>query len=123
MGGATIICPNCKKPFEISDAIQHQIEDELIRAKTEQSETLRKEYDAAAEIKLMNVIRQILEYYFMQLCGYDGMNIRKRVLDEHRDKFIVPVESGQPDYTKWHLATAMLSHIGASSVGFSDGLN
>lgn len=74
-------------------------------------------------IPLMNVIRQILEYYFMQLCGYDGMNIRKRVLDEHRDKFIVPVESGQPDYTKWHLATAMLSHIGASSVGFSDGLN
>ena len=34
MGEATIICPNCKKPFEISDAIQHQIEDELLRAKT-----------------------------------------------------------------------------------------
>ncbi len=74
-------------------------------------------------IPLMNVIRQILEYYFMQLCGYDGMNIRNRVLDKHRDKFIVPVENGEPDYTKWHLATAMLSYLGASSVGFSDGLN
>lgn len=75
-------------------------------------------------IPLMNVIRQILEYYFIQLCGYDGMDIRNRVLDKkHRDKFIVSVENGEPDYTKWHLATAMLSYIGASSVGFSDGLN
>lgn len=73
-------------------------------------------------IPLMNVIRQILEYYFMQLCGYDGMNIRNRVLDKHRDKFIVPVENGEPDYTKWHLATAMLSYLGASPVGFSNGL-
>ena len=36
-----ITCPYCKKSFEISDAIQHQIEDELLRAKTEQSATLR----------------------------------------------------------------------------------
>jgi hypothetical protein len=49
---ATIICPYCRKPFEISDAIQNQIEDELLRAKTEHTETLRKEYDAAAENKL-----------------------------------------------------------------------
>jgi hypothetical protein len=47
----TIICPHCKKPFEISDAIQHQIEDELLRAKTEQSETLRKAYGEAAASK------------------------------------------------------------------------
>jgi hypothetical protein len=59
----------------------------------------------------------------MQLCGYDGVSIRKQVLDEHKDKFSVPVENGQPDYTKWHLATAMLSYISANSVGFSDGLN
>lgn len=48
----TIICPHCKKPFEISDAIQHQIEDELLRAKAEQSKALRRKYDAAAESKL-----------------------------------------------------------------------
>ncbi|NLB05161.1 MAG: hypothetical protein GX839_06780, partial [Fastidiosipila sp.] len=30
---------------------------------------------------------------------------------------------GLPDYTKYHLATAMLSYINANSVGFSDGLN
>ena len=27
MNGATIVCPNYKKPFEISDAIEHQIEE------------------------------------------------------------------------------------------------
>jgi len=52
----TIICPHCKKPVEISDAIQHQLEDELLRAKTEQTETLRKEYDAQSEAKLKQAI-------------------------------------------------------------------
>lgn len=52
MNSTTISCPYCKKPFEISDAIQHQIDDELLRAKTEQSEALRKEYDALSEARL-----------------------------------------------------------------------
>jgi len=52
INATTIICPHCKKPVEISDAIQHQIEDELLQAKAEQSEILRKEYDTAAEAKL-----------------------------------------------------------------------
>ena len=80
-----------------------------------------REVDTA--IPVLNVIRRILEYYFMQLCGYDGVTIRKRVLDENRGKFVETVDNGQPDYTKYHLAAAMLSYISASSVGFSDGLN
>lgn len=51
-----ITCPYCKKSFEISDAIQHQIEEELLRAKTEQSEMLRKEFDIQAEAKLKQVL-------------------------------------------------------------------
>jgi wobble nucleotide-excising tRNase len=74
-------------------------------------------------IPVLNVIRRILEYYFMQLCGYEGVDIRKRVLEDNRDKFVDPVEGGQPDYTKYHLSTAMLSYISATSVGLSDGLN
>ena len=57
MNSTTIVCPNCKRPFEMSDAIQHQIEDELMRAKAEQSEKLRKEYDALTEAKLKEVVR------------------------------------------------------------------
>lgn len=57
MNATTIICPHCKKPFEISDAIQRQIEDELLRAKMEQSETLRKEYDAQSEARLKQAVQ------------------------------------------------------------------
>lgn len=59
----------------------------------------------------------------MQLCGYDSVNIHKKVLDDNKEKFIEPVENGQSDYTKYHLASSMLSYISVSSVGFSDGLN
>ena len=52
-----ITCPYCKKSFEISDAIQHQIEDELLRAKTEQSATLRKEFDVQAEAKIKQAVQ------------------------------------------------------------------
>lgn len=57
MNTTTITCPNCKKPFEISDAIQHQIEDELQKAKVEQSETLRKEIDGAAAEKIKQAVQ------------------------------------------------------------------
>ena len=56
MNGTTIICPNCKSVIEISDAIQHQIEDELQRAKSEQSEVLRKEMDALAEKQIQDAV-------------------------------------------------------------------
>ena len=74
-------------------------------------------------IPVLNVIRRILEYYFMQLCGYDGVNIRKRVLEENKDKFIETPAEGLPDYTRYHLASAMLSYISVNLVGLSDGLN
>ena len=45
MSSTTIICIHCKKSFEISDAIQHQIETKLLEAEAEQLEILRKETD------------------------------------------------------------------------------
>ena len=57
---STITCPYCKKSFEISDAIGHQIEEELLRAKFEQSETLRKEFDVQAEAKIKQAVQSAL---------------------------------------------------------------
>ena len=57
---STITCPYCKKSFEISDAIGHQIEEELLRAKFEQSETLRKEFDVQAEAKINQAVQSAL---------------------------------------------------------------
>lgn len=79
--------------------------------------------EVSSAIPTMNVIRRILEYYFMQLCGYDGADIRKKILVENKPKFVDTPAEGLPDYTKYHLATAMLSYINTNSVGFSDGLN
>ena len=79
-----------------------------------------KEVDTS--ISMMNVVRRILEYYFMQLCGYDGVDIRKRVLEDAKDKFIEKVGS-TTDATKYNLASSMLAYINATSVGVSDGLN
>lgn len=74
-------------------------------------------------LTVLNVIRRILEYYFIQLCGYDGMDIRKRILEENKDDFIVTAEDGQTDYTKYHLASAMLSYINANALSLTDGLH
>ena len=60
MNSTTIICPHCKRSFEISDAIQHQIEDELIRAKTEQSETLREEYSTRAQASIKEAVENAI---------------------------------------------------------------
>ena len=53
---STIVCPYCKKSFEISDAIGHQIEEELQKAKSEQTESLHKEYDAQSEARLKEAV-------------------------------------------------------------------
>jgi len=77
-------------------------------------------------IPLMNVIHRILDYYFLQMCGYDGMNIRSRILEneENRNKFIVFNEDGRPDdYTKYHLASAMLQYLNTGSTHITDGLD
>ena len=80
--------------------------------------------EVTSPITAMNVIRRILEYYFLQLCGYEGTNIRKEVLEkeENRKRFIDQTEGGQPDYTRYHLASSMLSYIN-NSTGITDGLN
>lgn len=79
--------------------------------------------EVESAISVLNVIRRILEYYFIQLCGYDGVNVRKRVLEDNKDKFFETPAEGLPDYTRYHLASAMLSYISVNSIGFCDGLN
>ena len=71
-------------------------------------------------VPLMNVIRQILEYYFLQLCGYEGLTLRQRILEENKDLFIYD-ENGNEDYTKYDAASSMLSYISTGTKGINDG--
>lgn len=81
--------------------------------------------ELSGAITTMSVIRRILEYYFLQLCGYDGTDLRKEVLETNKDKFII--KSGDDhtpdDDTRFHLAQSMLSYIGKQEHGFNDGID
>lgn len=80
--------------------------------------------DLQSTISALNVMRRILEYYFLQLCGYEGSDLRELVLEkkENREKFIKQVEGGQPDMTDYQLASSLLAYINNPN-GISDGLN
>ena len=77
--------------------------------------------DTASPTAALNLIRQILHTYFLQQCGYAGKNMRKRVLEENKHRFLDTASSGIPDYTRYHLASAMLSYLDLT--GPADGLH
>jgi wobble nucleotide-excising tRNase len=74
-------------------------------------------------IPLMNVIRRILEFYFLQLCGYEGANLRKKILIEGKAQGKFKDSDGNEDEEKFQLAAAMLSYINTSSTGMYDGID
>lgn len=80
--------------------------------------------DVQSTIPCLNVMRRILEYYFLQLCGYEGNDLRETVLEkpENRNRFIKQVDGGQPDMTDYQLASSLLAYINNPN-GISDGLN
>jgi wobble nucleotide-excising tRNase len=62
---------------------------------------------------LMMVIRQILEYYFVQMVGYQNADLRQDLLDKHPEDF------EKDDYVA---ASAMIAMINVGATGFNDGL-
>ena len=78
--------------------------------------------EVQSAIPAKNIIRQILEYYFLQLCGYEGSDIRERVLEDHKENFIDTIDGQKPDMTKYEIASSMLAYINNPN-GISDGLN
>lgn len=77
-------------------------------------------YHCSSSIALLNVIRKILEYYFLQLCGYDGADLRKRVLTDNRHCFVD--ENGVEDENQYALAQSMLFYISPQRIGHNDGM-
>ena len=51
------------------------------------------------------------------------MDIRKRILEDNKDKFVDVSADGKADYSRYHLVSAMLSYITALSIGISDSLH
>ena len=79
--------------------------------------------EVTSAVPLMNVIRRILEYYFLQLCGYEGSVLRQVILVQAKENGRYKDANGNDDEEKYQLATAMLAYINASSIGMSDGMD
>ena len=79
--------------------------------------------EVQSAVPLMNVIRRILEYYFLQLCGYEGSVLRQVILVQAKEDGRYKDVDGNDDEEKFQLATAVLAYINASSIGMSDGMD
>ena len=74
-------------------------------------------------IPLMSVMRRILEYYFIQLGGYEGDDLEKRIFSEKnvKDYFEDELPNGTKDSIRKEIAEAAIRHIVSGTYGFNDG--
>ena len=86
-------------------------------------EALWKEYRTSEDsVALMNVSRRILEYYFLQMCGYSNGNIRSVLMENHRTDFETVRPDGSIDHTRYDIVDAMISVLDVGALSFNDGL-
>jgi len=77
---------------------------------------------AQESLSLMNVTRRILEYYFLQICGYSSGDLRTELLDKHQKDFEATLPDGSVDKTDYNLASAIIAVLNIGARGFNDGL-
>ena len=64
---------------------------------------------------IRSLIWQILDYYFIKLCGGNGDDLRKRVLDDNRERFIEQFPNGAENNSKLIMAAKLLSYMGTTA--------
>ncbi|MEG2001353.1 MAG: AAA family ATPase, partial [Evtepia sp.] len=88
-------------------------------------DALWEEYRTATDsVSLLNVTRRILEYYFLQICGYTSGDLRSDLLDnpKHTSSFETTLADGSVDKTDYNVAAAMIAVMNIGARGFNDGL-
>ncbi|MDE6519930.1 MAG: hypothetical protein K2K91_05640 [Ruminococcus sp.] len=70
----------------------------------------------------MMVMRQILEYYFIQMVGFKSGNLRHELLDVNEKEFVKKLDDGTEDRTDYIAASAMIAMLNVGATGFNDGL-
>lgn len=86
-------------------------------------DSLWAEYRTATDtISLMNVTRRILEYYFLQMCGYSSGDLRTDLLERNRSDFEQVRPDGTVDKTDYNVASAMVAVLNVGAREFNDGL-
>lgn len=86
-------------------------------------DTLWHEYATTSDPDtLLIVIRQILEYYFIQMVGYQNGNLRSDLLDKNEREFVRILDDGSEDRSDYVSAAAMIAMLNVGATGFNDGL-
>ena len=80
--------------------------------------------EVKSSITLKNVIRRILEYYFIQICGYDGQTLQDRILVDNRALFVkTDPESGEEDASELRMVASMIHYITSDVFGVNEGFH
>lgn len=76
-------------------------------------------------ITLKNVIRRILEYYFIQICGYDGHTLQDIILVKNRHRFVKVIDesTGEEDTAELRTVASMINYLAADLFGANEGLH
>lgn len=74
-------------------------------------------------IPLINVMRRILEYYFMQIVGYERSRVHQAILDDARTDGRFKNEDGTDNTERYMIASSLLSYLDTSTAGLNDGFN
>ena len=70
----------------------------------------------------MNVVRRILEYYFVQVCGYEWNDLRRNVFEKNKGDYTRGTDAGN-GLSKLELAKAMLRFIATPADPINEGLH
>ncbi len=78
-----------------------------------------------SSITLKNVIRRILEYYFIQICGYDGHTLQEIILRKNRHRFVKIIDetTGEEDTSELRLVASMIDYLTTTTFGVNEGLH
>ena len=117
---------NMRSSVKLCDEVNPNIPTERINVNPVKNSyaALWDEYrEVKSAVPLMNVIRRILEHYFLQLCGYEGATLRHVILVQGKADGRFKDANGNDDEEKFQLASAMLAYINANSIGINDGMD
>lgn len=79
--------------------------------------------EVTSPIALLNVMRRILEYYFLQISRCDSRDLNEAILVDHKADFIDVLPDGTEDRRRYNQAKAMLSYLAVNRIGITDGLH
>lgn len=107
-----------KDPFSKEPAIEHNYS-----PVHNSYAALWKEYkEVTSATALLRIVRQILEYYFIQISGYEGQNLTERILK--REKIFIQTNAdGSENKDLLQSVNVLLRYIGSDLQGFNDGLD